>query len=68
MERLRKDVGVGAYKAVVAALKEMKEYNASGRVAVSELWNHTMRRRATLEEGIEFLLGQCNFIKADELK
>ena len=58
LKRLKKEMGVGAYKAVVAALIEMNEYNPSGRFMVRELWNNEEDRRATLEEGIEFVLNQ----------
>lgn len=44
--------------AVVQAWKEMNDHNPSGRFVVSELWNHGMKRKATLEEGVEFLLSQ----------
>lgn len=60
LKRLKKNMGVGAYKAVVAALKEMNEYNPSGRFMIRELWNNEEGKRATLEEGIDFLLNQTN--------
>ncbi|XP_029130922.1 protein INVOLVED IN DE NOVO 2 [Cajanus cajan] len=58
LKRLKREMGVGVYKAVVTALKEMNEYNPSGRFMVRELWNNDEGKRATLEEGIEFLLNQ----------
>ncbi|KAJ1377213.1 putative domain XH [Sesbania bispinosa] len=58
LEKLKKEMGVGAYKAVVEALTEMNEYNPSGRFVISELWNYRVGRSATLEEGVKFLLGQ----------
>nr|AFK46180.1 unknown [Lotus japonicus] len=57
LKRLKRDMGAGPYQAVVKALTEMNEYNPSGRSVVSELWNHGENRRATLEEGVEFLFG-----------
>ncbi|XP_004503147.1 protein INVOLVED IN DE NOVO 2 [Cicer arietinum] len=53
---LRKEVGERAYNAVVAALNEINEYNPSGRYVTSELWNYKEGRRATLQEGVKFLL------------
>ncbi|CAK8566605.1 unnamed protein product [Lathyrus sativus] len=53
---LKRSVGKAAYNAVVAALTELNEYNPSGRYVTSELWNYDEDRRATLQEGIQFLL------------
>ncbi|KAL2333255.1 hypothetical protein Fmac_014468 [Flemingia macrophylla] len=58
LKRLKWEMGVGVYKAVVAALTEMNEYNPSGRFMIRELWNREEEKRATLEEGIEVLLNQ----------
>lgn len=51
-------MGEGAYNAVVTALTEVNEYNPSGRYVTSELWNYTEGRRATLQEGVQFLMKQ----------
>ncbi|XP_014511549.1 factor of DNA methylation 1-like [Vigna radiata var. radiata] len=56
--RLKEGLGYRAYKAVVAALIEMNEYNSSGRFIVREIWNKEKGRRATLKEGIEFMINQ----------
>ncbi|CAI8618368.1 unnamed protein product [Vicia faba] len=53
---LKRSVGKAAYNAVVAALTELNEFNPSGRYVTSELWNNAEDRRATLQEGIQFLL------------
>ncbi|KAJ1396780.1 putative domain XH [Sesbania bispinosa] len=58
LKSVKREVGMGAYRAVVVALKEMNEYNASGRYVISELWNYREGKRASLEEGVEFLLGK----------
>jgi len=55
---LKKDLGEGAYKAVVQALSEINEYNPSGRYLTSVLWNYKEGRRATLKEGIKLLLNK----------
>lgn len=56
LKGLRKDLGDGAYEAVVAALTEINEYNPSGRYIIRELWNFKEDRRATLQEGGAFLM------------
>ncbi|XP_015956518.1 protein INVOLVED IN DE NOVO 2 [Arachis duranensis] len=53
---LKNEMGEGAYNAVVAALTEINAYNPSGRYIISEIWNYAKGRRATLEEGVEFLI------------
>lgn len=56
LKSLKRDMGEGAYEAVAAALREINEYNPSGRYIISELWNYEQDRRATLQEGAAFLL------------
>ncbi|XP_050250495.1 protein INVOLVED IN DE NOVO 2 [Quercus robur] len=60
---LRKELGDEVYKAVTAALMEINEYNPSGRYIISELWNYPEGRRATLEEGVMFILKQWKVAK-----
>jgi len=55
---LKKELGEGAYKAVVQALSEINEYNPSGRYLTSVLWNYKEGRRATLKEGLQLLLNK----------
>ncbi|RHN68238.1 hypothetical protein MtrunA17_Chr3g0111691 [Medicago truncatula] len=55
LNELKESIGEAAYDAVAIALKEMNEYNPSGGCLISELWNHKEERRATLQEGIQFL-------------
>ncbi|OMO67779.1 hypothetical protein CCACVL1_20320 [Corchorus capsularis] len=55
---LKTEYGDEAYKAVVTALSEMNEYNPSGRYIVPELWNFQEKRKASMQEGVEYLLKQ----------
>ncbi|KAK4754577.1 hypothetical protein SAY87_002681 [Trapa incisa] len=62
-EKLRgrkEELGEKAYNAVINALVEVNEFNASGSYVVSELWNYKERRKATLEEGVDVLLDFWN--------
>lgn len=63
LQALKDELGDDAYKAVTTALLEMNEYNPSGRYCVSELWNFKEGRRATLKEGIEFVMRQLKTLK-----
>ncbi|KAL1220046.1 Factor of DNA methylation 4 [Cardamine amara subsp. amara] len=56
LQELRKELGEEVYKAVTQALKERNEYNGSGRYIVPELWNFKEGRKATLKEGVLYLL------------
>ncbi|KAJ6768033.1 PROTEIN INVOLVED IN DE NOVO 2-RELATED [Salix koriyanagi] len=56
LSRLRDDMGDEAYMSVTASLIQVNEYNPSGRYIVSELWNYKEGRKATLGEGVSFLL------------
>ncbi|XP_021910273.1 protein INVOLVED IN DE NOVO 2-like [Carica papaya] len=63
LKDLRKEMGEEAYKAVATALMEINEYNPSGRYIISELWNYKEGRKATLQEGVTFLLDRWNRVK-----
>lgn len=63
LKGLKKELGDEAYNAVASALIEINEYNPSGRYITSELWNYSEGRKATLKEGVEFLLKQCQIRK-----
>lgn len=60
---LKKEFGDEACNAVTTALKELNEYNPSGRYTVQELWNFTEGRRATLGEGAVHILQQWRRLK-----
>ncbi|XVE99579.1 hypothetical protein REPUB_Repub03eG0211600 [Reevesia pubescens] len=53
---LKDEMGNEVYKAVISAIKEVNEYNPSGRYKISELWNYGEGRKATLQEGVVYLL------------
>lgn len=56
MKELKNDWGEDVFKAVVTALKEMKEYNPSGRYLIEELWNFKEGRKITLKEAAQYVL------------
>jgi len=58
LQELKNELGDDVYEAVTTALLEMNEYNASGRYVTSEIWNFKAGRRATLKEGIAYLMRQ----------
>lgn len=60
---LKSECDEDVYNAVVSALKELNQYNPSGRYPLPELWNKKDNRKATLKEGVEFLLKQWKIHK-----
>ncbi|XP_056168940.1 protein INVOLVED IN DE NOVO 2-like isoform X2 [Syzygium oleosum] len=58
LKGLREEMGDEVYEAISTALLEMNEYNPSGRFVVPELWNYRTGRKASLKEGIEYVLTQ----------
>ncbi|XP_059431544.1 factor of DNA methylation 4-like [Corylus avellana] len=63
LKNLKDEYGDEVYDAVRTALKEMNEYNPSGRYVVSELWNFKEGRKATLKEGVVHILNKCKLHK-----
>ncbi|KAK9159846.1 hypothetical protein Syun_006187 [Stephania yunnanensis] len=63
LKELKGELGEESYNAVIAALTEMNEYNPSGRYIVPELWNFKDGRKATLKEGVSFILRQWKLHK-----
>ena len=56
MKELKDEVGEEVTNVVTTVMTELNEYNPSGRYAVPELWNFKDDRRATLGEGIGYLV------------
>ncbi|KAH7564656.1 hypothetical protein JRO89_XS09G0002500 [Xanthoceras sorbifolium] len=58
-----KMMGDEIYTAVITALKELNEYNSSGRYVISELWNFKEGRKATLKEAIAYAVSNIAKLK-----
>ncbi|GMI81991.1 factor of DNA methylation 1, IDN2 PARALOG 1, INVOLVED IN DE NOVO 2 (IDN2) - LIKE 1 [Hibiscus trionum] len=56
LKNLKQDWGEEVYMTVVTSLKELNEYNPSGRYIVPELWNFKENRKATLKEVIAYIV------------
>ena len=63
LSNLKEEWGDEVYTAVVTALKELNEYNPSGRYTVPELWNFKEGRKATSKEVINFALTNMKKLK-----
>ncbi|PIA60332.1 hypothetical protein AQUCO_00300081v1 [Aquilegia coerulea] len=64
LKQLKDAMGEQVYKAVCVALKEMNEYNPSGRYPVAELWNFKEERKASLKEAIQYSLKRLKDLKS----
>lgn len=58
-----KELGDEIYMAVTTALKELNEYNPSGRYVIPDLWNFKEGRKATLKEVISHIVGNIRRLK-----
>lgn len=48
--------GDEVFEAVTTALEELIEYNPSGRYPMLELWNFMEGRKASLAEGVSYII------------
>ncbi|XP_018435073.1 factor of DNA methylation 4-like [Raphanus sativus] len=63
LKELKKELGDEVFEAVAQALMERNEYNGSGRYIVPELWNFKEGRKATLKEGVVYLMNLWKHLK-----
>ncbi|KVI04905.1 putative domain XH [Cynara cardunculus var. scolymus] len=58
LKGLKRELGDQVYKAVTTALTEINNYNPSGRYVITELWNFSEARKASLQEGLTTFIGK----------
>lgn len=63
LRTLKDEFGDDVFQAVVTALKELNEYNPSGRYPLPELWHSKEGRKALLKEGCSFIIRQWKALK-----
>ncbi|KAL2338202.1 hypothetical protein Fmac_012648 [Flemingia macrophylla] len=63
LQSLKQEWGDEIHSAVVEALKEINEYNASGGYTVLELWNFKEKRKATLKEVVNYIVDHIKPLK-----
>ncbi|VFQ81203.1 unnamed protein product [Cuscuta campestris] len=64
LKELKYQWGDAPYKAVIAALLDLNEYNPSGRYVIPELWNFKDGKKATLQEAVQCLIHQLRALKS----
>ncbi|XP_065864212.1 factor of DNA methylation 4-like [Euphorbia lathyris] len=64
LKELKSEFGEEVYDAVTKSLKEINEYNPSGRYIVREMWNSKENKKTTLKEGVSYLLKQWKLSKS----
>ncbi|KAG9152927.1 hypothetical protein Leryth_012547 [Lithospermum erythrorhizon] len=63
LQKLKEEWGDDVYNSVTRSLKEVEDYNPSGRYPVPELWNFKDTRKATLKEVINYIFKQIKTAK-----
>ncbi|XP_062012330.1 factor of DNA methylation 4-like [Rosa rugosa] len=63
LKNLKTELGDEVYKVVTTSLMELNEHNSSGRYKIQELWNFKAGRKATLKEGVAYIIKQWNVLK-----
>ncbi|XP_057955214.1 protein INVOLVED IN DE NOVO 2-like [Malania oleifera] len=63
LKNLKNEFGNEVFEAVTSSLAEMNEYNPSGRYPVPELWNYKEGKKATLGEGVSYILRQWKLFR-----
>ncbi|CAO2204115.1 unnamed protein product [Urochloa humidicola] len=58
LRELKEEYGKEVYAAVTKTLLEIDEYNGSARYCKRVVWNFKADRRATLKEGVQFIVKQ----------
>ncbi|KAF1859205.1 hypothetical protein Lal_00009789 [Lupinus albus] len=63
LKTLKDEFDDEVFNSVVTALKELNEYNPSGRYPVPELWNYKEGKKASLQESVGHLIRQWRAAK-----
>ncbi|KNA06663.1 hypothetical protein SOVF_178930 [Spinacia oleracea] len=63
LTKLKEQWGEEVHKTVTIALKELNEYNPSGRYVINELWNYKEGRKATVKEVVNYIFKNLKTLK-----